>query len=170
MLEKFYVYDNLEFCLSQLDHNSRLAVAISREHSQNSRLLLAHDYHCFGKSNIIYEYALKFLVRKNFQYFNDLNRFIQMASSSGLIEKWRSKTQNRFDYTDSFFGYLTFEYFLGIVILGSILWILLIIFLFIERIVHAKNRKPNPTRFWIIFEMVIDPDRHFMLENKYFVQ
>lgn len=170
MLEKFHICDDLDFCLSQLDHKFRLAVAISREYSHNSRLTLACHYHCFEKSEIIYEYALKFLVRRNFPYFNELNRFIQMASSSGLIEKWRSTNQNPFDYKEMFFGYLTFDYFLGIVILGSILWILLIVFIFVERIVHTKNREPNPSQFWVIFEMVIDPDRHFMLDNKYFGQ
>lgn len=168
MLERFKICNNLDACLNQLDQNSKLAIAISYEHSQNSLSISSQSsYHCFSKSEIIYEYALKFLVRKNFPHLRELNEFIQRASASGLIEKWRLKNQYRNNHPNDMFGYLTFEHFLGIVILGCFLWILFIIFLFIERFVYTKNRTTNPLRFWVFIEMVIDPHRHFMLETNY---
>ena len=71
-----------------------MAVAISREHVRNSRLKL--DTYCFKKLEDIYHYELKFLVRKDFPYLNELNEFIRMAGATGLIEKWHSDGRIRY--------------------------------------------------------------------------
>lgn len=154
--------------MGELNQNTKLAVAISHEHSQNSHLIIAHGgYYCFSKSEIIHDYALKFLLRKEFPYIKELNEFIQRTSASGLIEKWRLKNQYRFIHSIDTFAYLTFGHFFGIMILGFFLWTFLIVFLFIERYVFTKNQIANPSRFGVLTEMVIDPHRHFMLETKY---
>lgn len=80
-------------CLSQLHQNSKLAVAISREHAYASRL--PSQLYCFDKEHIIYNYALTFLVRKDFRYLNELNRFVRAASAGGLIEKWQRSFRTR---------------------------------------------------------------------------
>lgn len=41
---------------------------------------------CFDE--VIYEYVLKFLIRRDFAFMKELNKFIQIASASGLIKKW----------------------------------------------------------------------------------
>lgn len=167
MLAKFTVCNSLDVCLNKITCNSKLAIAISHAHSRHSRLIMMHQYYCFDNSEIIHEYAVKFLVRKEFPYLKELNHFIQMTSSSGLIEKWRSEKLNRSTYKNGILDYLTFDHFVAFIILGILLWVCLIIFLFIERLVYPKCRENNPSKFWIIIEIIIDSHRHFMLENKY---
>lgn len=124
--------------------------------------------YCFEKPEIIYEYNLKFLVNKNFSYSKDLNKFIRMASENGLIEKWQKdllkEYQKRPDYRT--FRSLSIQNFYGVLVV-CLLFIIALIFAFIlEKIVYNKTKTVNPSRFWIIIEIIIDPDRHFLLENK----
>lgn len=88
-LAKFKICEDLNVCLKQLNQNQQLAIAISREHVRNSHSNL-HVF-CFEQSDMIYDYALKFLVRKDFPYLNEFNEFIRMTSARGLIKKWHSE-------------------------------------------------------------------------------
>lgn len=167
LLKNFMICDDLDICLSQLNRNSKLAIAISREHAYNSHLISTSGLYCFNNFEIIYKYALKFLIRKNFAYQSKLNRFIQMGSAGGLIEKWRSVSKIRSQYTNEkkLYGIITLGNFYGFfLIFITILAHLILLHLF-ENIVNKQAQKPNSFRFWLLIEMGIDPYRHFWLEN-----
>lgn len=152
--------------------NPRLAVAISREHVQNIPLDLLSNVYCFENSEIIYDYATKFLVDKNFRFINELNGFIRMASAGGLIEKWRLNAKN--GRNQNFFkrGRKTYRQFnisslCGFLLLGYLIPIMVATFVFIiEKIVHKRTNVPKPSRFWRFVKILIDPERHFLIESK----
>lgn len=168
MLENFQVCDDIHLCLDKLEQNQKLAVAV-REHDLNSHLQLSSQFG-FVKAKTIYDYPLTFFVQRNFSHFKELNRFIQMASANGLIEKWRVDSQIRQRYIGNENGYrnLTMKHVGGFSIIWCIILILDCFVLLLERCIHKKVRGPNPSQFWIIGEMIIDADRHFWLENKRF--
>lgn len=169
LLERFKSCSDLDACLSQLQINSKLAVAISREHSLNSHLISPSQIYCFEKSEIIYEYALKFLIRKEFAYIEELNEFIRQASAGGLIEKWHKDSQFQHNYIHRPRTYfrLSMDNFYGthLILLGLALAAIFIFLL--ELFVYKKVTKPNPSKFWMTVEFVIDPVRYFWLENRW---
>lgn len=170
-LRKFIVCKNLDICLSSIEQNSKLAVAISRKHALNSHSISSIKISCFEDSEIIYEYPLKFLTTKNFSYLNELNKFILMASSSGFINKWikdqQISTYFHSESQEKYYNQITIEHFYGcLIILGCIL-IGIILILTLEIFIHKQTRKPNSSKYWKIIEMFIDPKRHFWLENKW---
>lgn len=141
-------------------------MAISREHAQNSRSMSSS--HCFKNSEIIHEYALKFLVRKNFPHLKGLNEFIQMASAGGLINKWLQigRIRNLYEMTRRGFGQLMMGNFYGAhIVYGSLILVVFMVII-IEKITYKKAKEPKPMKFWLIVEMIIDGDRYFLLENK----
>lgn len=149
--------------MSQLNWNRKLAVAISREHVRSNRLMSSSQLYCFGNFGTIHEYALKFLIHKNFSHQAQLNRFIQMASAGGLIEKWRLGNRIRPQHTNEMkhYGIITMEQFYGIFMLLLAISVHLFMLNLIEKMVYKESRKPNPSCIWLLIEMVIDPYRHF---------
>lgn len=168
MLKNVEICDNLDLCLSELQRNLKVALNISRKHAYKSYSESQFEFYCF-KEESIYEYALILLVRKDFPFLNELNGFIQMASSSGIIEKWHSNDQTRIHlkHKEKMFKQLKMINFIG---LYCVWWILLILTFFTviwERLVYEKVSSSNKSKFWIILEMAIDSVRHFWLENKW---
>ena len=142
-----------------------MAVAISREHVRYSRLNL--DTYCFKELEDIYHYELKFMVRKDFPYLNELNEFIRMAGATGLIEKWHSDRRIRYRKSNDNEIQSVSNYNLrGVYIIYFNVVVFVFLIVYCERLIHKKARQPNPKRFWLIAEMIIDPDRHFWLETK----
>lgn len=172
MLERFRICDDFRQCLSKLGSNSKLAVALSREYTRWIRLSSALQFYCFEKPEIIHSYALKFFLRKDFLYMNELNKFIKAASESGLIEKWRSyvniqsiNTQNSAERKS---GLITLENIYGALGLWIVLQTLVLCIFLLEMLIHRQARKSNRVRrFWIFVEKIISPERHFMLKTKW---
>ena len=164
-LEKFRICEDLNICSNQLNRERRMAVAISRAHVRNSRLSL--QTFCFEMLEDIHDYELKFLVRKDFPYLNELNEFIRMASANGLIENWHAKRRIRYakGYNDENYETNSDSY-KGIWMIYSVVLGFMLLTLYCERLIHKKARQPNPKRFWLIAEMIIDPNRHFWLKTK----
>lgn len=154
--------------MAQLEYNPKLAIAISRELANKIDSGVISPFYCFDQSELIHEYALKFLVHANFSYIDELNKFIKMTSASGLIEKWRKDIQ--IDKSDGQtvmeIHQIELKYLAGIFIIWFILLFCTLSTFFIEIIVHRRVRKPGVSRFWIMCEMFIDSRRHFMLENR----
>lgn len=163
MVENFKVCDDLNFCLNQLVQNSQLAVAISREYARNSHLMSTSQIYCFKNSEIIYDYATSFLVRKDYLLLDKLNEFIRLSSASGLIEKWRLSITypKRYKHEETEIAYMTLKNADAIFYLCYFHTIIHFLTFFSEKIVHKKARESNPGKIWILFEMFIDPERHF---------
>lgn len=164
-LQKFNICENLDVCLKRLDSNQRLAVAISLEQAQSSRY--ASKIYCFRKSDAFLAYSLQILVRKDFPFLEELNKFINAASASGLIEKWQTDNKARcdFKYPTDRFHQMTMDNFVTF----FILWISLAIvpcFVFVlENVIFYMTHKQNPTKFSHYLELWIDGDRHFLLDD-----
>lgn len=167
MVENFEVSEDLDLCLSKLEENPTNAVIVSREYVRTMHQ--ASQYYCFGRSDIIYEYALKMLVQKNFLYLNELNRFIKMSSENGLIGKWRTENNSHFKYNfnGKVIRQLRLENAYGFLIMYAFQKSIIILLIFLEKCVYKKANEPNPSRFWLFIEMLIDPDRHFWNETKW---
>lgn len=164
--DKFKACEDLDICMKQLESNSKLAVAISYEHASHGQF---SDIYCFKEPEIVHKHALKFLLPRNSSHLNNLNKFIKMTATSGLIKKWYSDSHIQPKYREQVVSnnQITMEKSFGLfLILGTLLLLTICIF-FVERFVHRRLRTLNPYRFWVLLEMCIDPYRHFMLENKW---
>lgn len=162
-IEKFKICDNLDTCLRQLHDNAKFAVAISREHALNSHLISASQLYCFEKSEIIYNYHLKFLLHTKFPYKTEMNRFIRMASANGLIAKWHSSTRIKVpqQFAEKVYGVTMID--------ELILWFYMLISMFLVLLleIFIHNRMQNSElKLWKSIDMFIDPHRHFWLKNK----
>lgn len=169
VVKDFKICINLDECMSQLNENPKLAIAISLAHAHSSHFILPSQLYCFKDSEIIYKYLLKFLIRKNFTYLRELDQFIQMVNAGNLIKKWYSYNlvQTPKLHMDRSYKRLSLKHFHGFFLICAMIEIVLISTFILEQIVYANARAPNVSRFWKIFEMIIDPDRHFMLKTKW---
>lgn len=161
---------NLFQCINQLRFDSQMAVAISHDHARRIRKLAAQQFYCFERAESIHNYALKFYVRSNFPYVNELNAFIEALSENGLIEKWRADNGIAYKFQsvrqDSEDIKITLQKIIGLLCFTIILQLLIVFVLFSEILIHKCARKTNCHRFWIIAEKTINPVRYFMVENK----
>lgn len=158
----------MDVCLSWLHQDSELAVAVSREHAYNQHLDSSSQFYCFEKSEIIHEYTPTFLMQKDFPYFNELNRFIQRASAAGLIDKWHTdvKTPTYSRRKGKSYRQIKLQNFYGVYIIWFTLQLLVLVTFLLERFIHKKMKAHQPSRVWILAQMYIDPERHFLLETK----
>lgn len=98
----------------------------------------------------------------------ELNEFIQRSSDSGLIVKWlegnhfRTSTAKAtmFEYAEVNFGSLTGLFFVGILLLTTVLLVAVT-----EIVVYKKVQTPNSAAIWQHIEMIINPDRYFLLQD-----
>lgn len=108
------------------------------------------------------------MVRKNFLNLSQLNTFIQMAYTGGLIGKWKSINDAQIHRIRPGIEYnhLTFDHFRGMCFIWVSLILTAFLVFFFEKYIHKKKRQSNSTRYWKFIEMSIDPYRYFMLEDK----
>lgn len=96
MLNRFEVVENASIYFEELKWNNKLAVAVSYEESHSKTkdvpFEFKKEFYCFAHKDIIYEYSLKMLVRKDFRLLKELNNFIKYANECGLIDKWLKVT------------------------------------------------------------------------------
>lgn len=107
-------------------------------------------------------------MRKGFPYQVELNKFIQHISENGLIMKWyrKHKFGSFVEKPPTFqFIEITIEMFS---IIGSLVIIelfVILLTLLLERMVFKNVRSQGAIRLWCYIEMIIDPYRHFLLED-----
>lgn len=171
-LHRFELVQRPEEYFKQLDWDDKLAVAVSHQlsfspiHIGNDRFDPKKMIYCFDSENSIHEYAMKILMSKTFPFINELNRFILSASESGLITKWLMKYRSlTVKESSSEFAIFKAESLIVQVFisLGMLLFAFVVVIL--EGIVHEKARAENEIRFWYYLEIIIDPYRHFLLQD-----
>lgn len=167
MIESFKICKNFDFCLSQLNENSKLAVAISSENVRKIRSNSTSQIYCFDKLESLHSYALTFLMRNGFNYTQQLNTFIRRASISGFVEKWRSNSnsQTRYKREEKVYNQFYLKQLYGFQIIGIALGSMAVSILFLERLIHVKARKSSSSQFWLSIEKLIDTERRFMIKN-----
>lgn len=163
---KFQITNDSKTDLQQLNWNSKIAVAGSFERAQYFKLKYNLDLYSFTHPNNIYEYPTKFLWRPMFPFANELNAFIKQATDGGLIDKWQKSyrpSMNR--KTANQIMLLKFENFIPIFIIWVGIVLVLFSYLMIERIVYKKVRMQGSRQLWRYTELMIDPERHFLLKK-----
>lgn len=168
MLQNFKECDILDQCLYEVEQNSKMALGMSQALGLYSRSISSCQLYCFENSEIIYEYALKFLMRNDFPYVNELNQFIGIASAAGLIGKWHSHIQMKIQQPrhKSSYSHIKLESFYGVYVTWMGTQLAVILLFVVEKFVYTKATSSNPRKIWIFLEMVIEPGRHFLLEQK----
>lgn len=81
---------SIDDCLSHLQYDLRLAVAISKAHSQNSPSMQPTEMFCF---HTITSYPVVMAVRKDFAALPNINSIVQHVFEAGLIQKWERDGQ-----------------------------------------------------------------------------
>lgn len=169
VLSRFKICNDYIECLSQLEQNTRMAVAISYEEVRRIRRNSDLQFLCLKRPEIIHSFPMKFLVRKNFTHITELNEFIKAASASGLIEKFRStRIQSSEQAEKATYGLVTFQHIAGGLLIFLCMLMYQFFIFFTEIVVHnqARNSNKKYRRFWIFIEMIINPKRHFLNETK----
>lgn len=170
MLKNFEVFKDPNTYLHRLEWDNKLAVAVSREQMKNDETLSRMHIYCFENPNHIYEYPMKILTTTKFRYFNELNRFIQMSSESGLINKWLKGTQfGQFgeEKLVPTYARVDMEVFVVVMILLITMLSLSIYVLYVERAMDKRDKSISNARFWRIIKMFIDPIRHYCMDDLY---
>lgn len=167
ILEQFEICNELDICFEELTFDEHLAVAVSREYALST--FLTKSVFCFDGSETICNHELKILMKKNFALADELNDFIKYSDQGGLIVKWLNdfqQSQPKYEF-DNQVGYksLTLEYFWGCLIIYGCVWIPTFMVAIAEQIIYRKARDPHAAKFWIYAEMLIDADRHFLLNH-----
>lgn len=166
-LDKFTVTNVTFENFKRLNWNGKLALASSFERVQYLKSKSYFDLYFFNYPNQIHTYAPKFLMRPRFSFANELNKFIEQASNGGLINKWLKRYQLVYKGKDSNgYMYIKIENLALLLCIFVIIWLFTLFVLMIERIVFRKVRMVGSNRFWRYVEILIDPDRHFLM-NKY---
>lgn len=169
MLCKYEIVSDPFEHLQHLQWNDTLAVAVSLETVKNEESISKLNFFCFNGPNQIYEYPLKILAKKHFPYMGKLNRFLEMASESGLIVKWlkgfnfdASEKEPQYEY-----AVVEMESFLMIVVTTTCLHILAFLFIYLERKTFKKIRSDTVSRSWQFVHKIINSDRYHLKENLY---
>uniref|UniRef100_A0A182J2K2 Putative ionotropic receptor ligand binding domain-containing protein n=1 Tax=Anopheles atroparvus TaxID=41427 RepID=A0A182J2K2_ANOAO len=89
----YRVCPRMDECLARLRTERLLAVAISRAHSSNSRLIGEAEMYCFPKTDNIYTYSVSMLAKKDFHLLPKMNDLIRRISESGLLGKWQKESE-----------------------------------------------------------------------------
>lgn len=143
--------------------NANVALATSMERANG----LSSGAFCLGKTHSIFEFELKFFVRKEFPFREELNKFIGDALHSGLIGKWLRDHQKKSHFQIEEKGSdVKMEHFFPVWMIYLTVNIVVILLFIAEKIVHNRVRQSRTISwFWLFAENFISPDRCFLLED-----
>lgn len=129
--------------------------------------ILDTQVYCFKDTEIISDVSLHFFTHKHFDYVNEINEFIKMASMSGLINRWYSISKSRIksEVKESNDGIVDSHSIKGLYIIYFLINICILSTYIVERIVHKKARTPNPAQIWLLIDKLVAPDRLFWTES-----
>lgn len=168
MLNKFEIVSNpYEQHLRQIKDNDKLAVAVSFEHLKNEEQITRLNLFCFESPNHIYEYPLKILTSKNFQFLCELNGFIEMVSETGFIVKWLKgykfepilESETLLQFME-----IKLEMFSVFIVICGSLCVIASLVAALEITAHKKVQMKTVTKFWRIVEMILNPYRYLLFK------
>lgn len=168
-LSRFRIVKHPSDYLREIELNDKLAIALPREmllfRTGNESDLIRNIF-CFDHPNNIYESPLQLLMRKKFEFSNDLNKFIWYAKESGLIAKWLMDRRSiKGEELQLKYEALKADSFTIPIMLYSCILTMAVIVLITEVIVYKKVRTLNSLAVWRYIEMMINPDRLFYLKD-----
>lgn len=92
--DNYFPCNDLDECLADLVGNTEKAVATSRQHAENNRVISNEDIFCFPGTENIHSYGVKLMVRRDFHLLPKFDDLIQRVSESGLFGKWYSEAKS----------------------------------------------------------------------------
>lgn len=162
-LDNFIVCAEIDDCLNRLEIDYRFAVGVSRLHAKNYPPIPFQKLRCFNEYESIYSYFIAMFVREDHPQLEQISRLTQRAFEGGLIVKWQKDAQLvRKEITGFDVQQFGVQH-MGAALLCFIVCLIFSIMAFVaEILVHRQVSKPNPSRFWIIYEMLIDNERYLL--------
>lgn len=95
--DNFEICYDIDKCLAEIAKDLRLAVAVSREHSENSPLMKKTNMFCFTRSHNVYNFLVSILARRDHHILSRINRNIRGILEAGLLSKWQADSQRESD-------------------------------------------------------------------------
>lgn len=143
--------------------SDKIAVGVSRHHAMNYPLVPFTELTCFNEYPPIYTYFISMFVHENYQRREDIFQLTQRAFESGLFIKWHREIQLKpKPIADYQWEPFQIEH-MGAAVLASISVLGFAVgFFILEIISFRKIHERNPSRFWIIIEMIINNKRYFL--------
>lgn len=143
--------------------NENSAVGISREYVSSQPAFLSDEIYCFRKRNHIESYQVAFLVRRDRDLMNLLNKEIAAFSEAGLVAKWirDNKRTKPPDPDGSSEIYYNMEHIQALFIFNIGLgWFLSTGLLLIEKLTYSKNRFLIKLHLLTCLEFLVDSEKH----------
>lgn len=107
-------------------------------------------------------------MRKDFALQSELNRFIERASQHGLLMRWIKKSSFS-SYLEKPPKFIYFEIAMDTHKFAQLFFFLFVLIstssFIVERIVYKKVRANGASRWWRYMEVLIDPNRYFLLND-----
>lgn len=147
-----------------MSYDDELAVIVSRQYVHNKHLMENTNIHCFNEPEILYSYGLKVFMRKDCRFINELNNFIKNAVEGDLIKNWLAIEELHLQY-DQVASQYNIQNVIGLLTVFVILYTLSFLCFISEIIIYKKVSQTNPSTFWFIAKIFIDPERYFLLDH-----
>lgn len=148
-----------------LSEYNTIAIGASRHHMLSAITYNSNQIVCFNGNENIASYRISMIIDREFNRRHNINQLIQRIVESGLFSKWYSEhTRNWFDPSvnlgtlnvrvEQIVGPVVFDLAFG--------WILGLLCLIAENIIHSKLRdNNNASRIWTHLEHFFDGKRHY---------
>lgn len=94
VVQHFEICEDIDRCLHDILSDPTLAVAVSREHSENSPLMKVRNMFCFPRTHNIYNFLISVLARRDHHILARMNRNIRSILEAGLLVKWQKDSQH----------------------------------------------------------------------------
>lgn len=145
-----------------LQSDRHMAVAASRHHALNYPPLPPPKIFCFDDSSNIRSHFVSMFIHKDFAFGRRVIEVVNRAFEGGLLVKWTKDTQIQPGDTELFVGIQLGIHQLGGAIFGFIFFLIFSILAFIAEILaHKRVQILNPSRFWVIVDVVINNNCYF---------
>ena len=163
--------NNIDTCLEHLkrSENSDMAVGASKLQILNSQAYSPSKHYCFKDSEAILTYQVSLLLKKNSKREMQINGIIQRAFEAGLFVKWGKDYKTKPEEVLLVpTGHMTLSNALTAVIFALGVGVPVSILVFVlEIITSAKVKQPSPTKFWLLADMLLKPERrYFKLDRR----
>lgn len=94
-MKRFHICKDVDTCLGQIRTTSRVAIAASRHHSDNSPAISDSEMFCFTREENIYTYSVSMLAKKQHHFLGKINSMLRTISESGLLLRWAQQSESQ---------------------------------------------------------------------------
>lgn len=159
--KNFEICINTDECLQRLEYDEKLAVAVSRSHSQNSPAISRTSMYCFPRNRNVYSYSVAMPIKLDYHMLPAINYNIRQLFEFGLTERWYKLSQSisanneikmilkkAADGKDSRLVVLTVAHIMGAILIMIVGHCIALIAFSFEIFAERQIRKSNCGKFW----------------------